>query len=152
MSEKKILMVASPGGHFVQLSLITQALSTYCNNFIIIGIYESKPSFIKGDIYCQVSDFSRDNPFVVFRSIKQAWRLLREHQPDLVITTGAAPGFVFTIISKILGLKAVWIDSIANSKKLSLSGRLAKLLGVHVLTQWQSVASDFDVLYKGKVI
>lgn len=152
MSDKKILMVASPGGHFVQLSLITEALSTYCNNFIIVGIYERKPTFIKGDTYFQVSDFNRDNPTVLFRSIRQAWLLLREHKPDLVITTGAAPGFVFTAISKLLGIKAVWVDSIANSRKLSLSGRFAKLLGVHVLTQWQNVARDFGVLYKGRVI
>ena len=145
-------MVASPGGHFVQLSLIAEALSNYCNNFIIVGIYESKPSFIKGGTYCQVSDFSRDKPIVLFRSLKQAWLLLREHKPDLVITTGAAPGFVFTAISKILGIKAVWVDSIANSRKLSLSGRFAKLLGVYVLTQWENVASDFGVLYKGRVI
>lgn len=152
MSDKKILMVASPGGHFVQLSLIAEALSNYCNNFIIVGIYESKPSFIKGDTYRQVSDFSRDNPAVLFKSIKQAWLLLREYKPDLVITTGAAPGFVFIAMSKILGIKAAWVDSIANSRKLSLSGRLAKLLGVYVLTQWQNVASNSSVLYKGRVI
>jgi hypothetical protein len=79
------------------------------------------------------------------------WLLVR-HRPAIVVTTGAAPGYVAARIAKYLGAKAVWIDSIANVERLSLSG---EKIGKHVdlwLTQWPHLAAPGGPQYFGSVL
>lgn len=49
------------------------------------------------------------------------------HRPDIVISTGAAPGFFALLFGKLLGARTIWIDSIANAEQLSVSGQKVKL-------------------------
>ncbi len=150
MLSKKLLLVASPGGHFVQLSLMADQLTGA--TFAVASTYSAKPSFIAGESYHQVTDFSRDTVYRIPQAIASCYRVLKAEKPDLVVTTGAAPGLLMVMLSRLMGIKALWIDSLANSKKLSLSGRIAKSLGINVLSQWPEVAKAEQVEYKGRVI
>ena len=59
----------------------------------------------------------------------------------MVVTTGAAPGLVALALAKLFaGSRTVWIDSIANTERLSLSGRLARPVADAWLTQWPHLA------------
>lgn len=145
-----ILLVASPGGHFVQLSLLAEGFKGY--NMIIVSTYADKPAFMPGDSYEQLPDFSRQSCFRFFPCFLKAVTIIKKYRPNLIITTGAAPGLVMILAAKILGVKAVWIDSLANSKRLSLSGRLAVMMGVETLTQWPEVAKTGGGRYEGRVI
>lgn len=147
---KKILMVASPGGHFVQLSLLAEGLG--CHDIIVASTYSIKPGFMPGSHYENIPDFNRDSFYKVFPALWACLRILRKYQPDLVVSTGAAPGLVMVVAAKIKGVRAVWVDSLANSKKLSLSGTLVKRLGGIVLSQWENVAQEEGVQYKGRVV
>ncbi|MCE0493299.1 hypothetical protein [Vibrio salinus] len=146
----KILLVASPGGHFVQLSLIAEKMLG--NQRIVVGTYDKSPSFMHCEKYYQIRDFSRTDAYKAgFVSIS-AIKILMSEKPDLVVTTGAAPGLIFAFMAKITGTKSVWIDSIANSKKLSLSGKIARKFGIKVLSQWKNVAEKNGLEYQGRVI
>jgi hypothetical protein len=46
----------------------------------------------------------------------------------------------------------LWIDSIANSERLSSSGRLAKKIAHRVVSQWPEVAEREGVACWGAVI
>ncbi|GLQ75302.1 glycosyltransferase family protein [Vibrio penaeicida] len=148
--KNKVLLISSPGGHFVQLSLLAEMLDEY--DVIVAGTYDKKPSFIVADRYYKVDDFSRDDAYKSVKVLFQCLKLLRKEKPKLVITTGAAPGLVMLFLSKFLGIKSIWIDSVANSQTLSLSGKIAKKLGVQVLSQWEKVAEKCDVNYYGRLI
>lgn len=144
----RVMFVASPGGHFVQMSL----LAANFESKIVVGTYDTCPSFLIADRYYRILDFSRDNPHLIFFAIKSAFSILRIEKPALVITTGAAPGLVFVIVAKLLKIKTLWIDSVANSRRLSMSGRIASFLGIDVLTQWPELADDIKVRYRGRVL
>lgn len=150
MASKKLLFVASPGGHLVQLGLIAECFEDV--ERVIVSTYREKPSFLPGDNYRRIEDFSRDNPHLAFKVLIQCCRILRLELPDLVVTTGAAPGLIMVIVSRLLRVRCVWVDSIANSKKLSLSGRIASKLGVSVVSQWKEVAENSNLIYRGRVI
>ncbi len=147
---QKIVLVASPGGHFVQLSLLAEELPEEC--LVVVGTYAVKPKFMPGSCYEQVPDFNRNSFYKAFEGFWKSLRIIKKHKPQLVVTTGAAPGLMMLFVSKMLGVQAVWIDSLANSNKLSLSGAIAKKIGGIVLSQWETVASDSEVLYRGRVI
>jgi UDP-N-acetylglucosamine:LPS N-acetylglucosamine transferase len=150
MKNKKLLFVASPGGHLVQLGLIAECFEDV--ERVIVSTYKEKPAFLHGDNYLRVEDFSRDNPHLAFKVLIQCFRILRLELPDLVVTTGAAPGLIMVIVSRFLRVRCIWVDSIANSKSLSLSGKIASRLGVSVISQWKEVSDDSNLIYRGRVI
>ena len=73
-------------------------------------------------------------------------------RPDVVITTGAAPGFAALMLGRILGAKTIWVDSIANSEELSSSGKNARRFAHLWLTQWQHLAKPGGPQYWGAVL
>ena len=74
-----------------------------------------------------------------------------KERPDVVVSTGAAPGYFGIRFGKLVGARTIWIDSIANAEELSLSGLKA---GKHVdlwLTQWEHLAQQEGPHYHGNV-
>ena len=72
-------------------------------------------------------------------------------RPDIVISTGAAPGLFAIIISRFVGAKTIWLDSIANYEQISLSGKLAKYFTHLHLTQWEHLTNQ-KTQFSGKVL
>jgi hypothetical protein len=88
-------------------------------------------------------------PGVIWRSLRCAWI----ERPHVVVTTGSMPLVVFCLWAKLLGAKIVWIDSVANTDGLSMSGRLARRFADLCLTQWPEVAQhEWGVEYAGQLI
>ena len=83
--------------------------------------------------------------------LKLAWILTRE-RPDVVVSTGALPGYFALRLAKLFGAKTIWLDSIANVDELSMSG---KMIGAHAdlwLTQWPHLAKPGGPVYRGTVL
>ena len=76
--------------------------------------------------------------------------MIRE-KPDVVITTGAAPGGVLILVAALLRKKTVWIDSIANVHRLSLSGRIASFFVSRTYTQWKELTNG-NIRFAGNVL
>ena len=127
------------------------------------------PAFEGHDIaFATVSDAYRGEAgsarFYIFRDVtrwdvtrwaqtivKLAWILWRE-RPDVVISTGALPGYFSLRLAKWFGARTVWLDSIANVEELSMSGQK---IGKHVdlwLTQWPHLARADGPYYRGTVL
>ena len=83
-------------------------------------------------------------------SFVQLLFIFLKFRPDVIITTGAAPGLLAILLGKLFFKKTIWIDSIANAENLSLCGKLSKGLANITLTQWESLATD-KVNFKGSV-
>ena len=87
-----------------------------------------------------IPDGSRTNILGIFKIIICLWKVETEFLPDVVVTTGAAPGLIGVVIGWLIGAKTIWLDSIASSEHASLSGRLAQPCATLWLTQWEDVA------------
>jgi hypothetical protein len=72
-------------------------------------------------------------------ALRILWVVLRE-RPDVVLSTGAAPGFFALLFGRLLGARTIWLDSIANIEELSMSGRMARRHADLWLTQWPHLA------------
>ncbi len=81
---------------------------------------------------------------------KLVWIVLRE-RPDVVVSTGAAPGYLALRVAKLVRARTVWVDSVANVEELSMSGRLASTKADLCLTQWPHLAEG-RVAYEGAVL
>lgn len=147
---KKILAVASFGGHWIQLRRLSPLFDRYRTTYV------STEKMLKRSVapnkFYDVVDAAKETKLkLVWLCICALYILIRV-RPDVVITTGAAPGLVFLVLGKVLGSKTIWLDSIANAEELSLSGKLAKRWADLWLTQWCDVADRTGASYIGRVL
>jgi hypothetical protein len=89
-----------------------------------------------------VQDANRWEKLNLIRSAFGITRLLLRVRPDIVITTGAAPGYFGARFGKWMGARVIWVDSVANAGELSMSGEKAGAFSDLWLTQWQHLSRE----------
>lgn len=155
----RVMAVASGGGHWVQLMRLIPAWDGCQVTYVT-----TNPGF-RADVeataaergqpkpdYRVVTDANRWQKVKLLRSLLQILRIVLTVRPDVVITTGAAPGYFALRLGKMIGSRTIWIESIANAEELSLAGQKA---GAHCdlwLTQWEHLAAPDGPDYKGAVL
>ena len=146
---KRILAVASGGGHWEQLLLLRPAFENAQVKFVttIDGLAERS-----GLTATIVPDCNRNTPL---RSIACAARLvvaIALFRPNVVISTGALPGLIALTLARKLGATTIWIDSVANAETMSMAGLQARSHADQWLTQWPDVAEATGAEYRGAVL
>src|SRR3954470_10768842 len=120
---RRILAVASSGGHWIQLRRLEPAFAGH--DVAWLTTHPGHRDEVAPARFHTVADANRRSKAALLRSaLKIAWVLLRE-RPDVVVSTGAAPGYLAIRGARLLGARTAWIHSVANVDELSLSGRLA---------------------------
>jgi len=57
------------------------------------------------------------------------------------------------LVGKMLGAKVVWIDSITNVERISLSGRMVRHVADLFLVQWPELVNQYkNIEYVGSLI
>jgi len=138
MRTKKILAISSGGGHWVQLLRLRSAFDG-CE-VIYATVKEGYRDDVAGEQFRVVPDSNQWNKFALLVTAWAVFRLLARERPDVVISTGAAPGYFALRIGRFLGARTIWVDSVANADQLSLSGQRAGLCADLWLTQWPNLA------------
>ncbi|MDB6093017.1 MAG: Oligosaccharide biosynthesis protein Alg14 like protein [Verrucomicrobia bacterium] len=146
----KVIAVSSGGGHWVQLLRLRPAFVDSDVTFVTVNPGNRRDV---GDAkFRLIPDSNRWNKLALVRSMLGAFWILLMVRPDVVITTGAAPGYFMVRLAKVFGARTVWLDSVANAETLSMSGEKA---GRHVdlwLTQWSHLAKENGPVYRGSVL
>ena len=148
---KRILAIASGGGHWVELQRLKPAFEDL--DVIYASVYPEYAEDVPGHRFYSFRDVSRWDRIGFVVLIVQLLRLLFTERPKIVITTGSLPCCIALILAKyLLGAKTMWIDSIANVQQLSSSGKLAGKFADVWLTQWPEVARDGGPHHWGAVL
>ena len=150
----RILAIASGGGHWVQLRRMRAAWGG-CG-VVWVTTHPGYRAEIEADAgdarFYAVIDANR---WQKARLIRQFWQILRivlRERPQVVVTTGAAPGYFAIRLGRMFGARTIWIDSIANAEELSLSGRKAGPYADLWLTQWPHLEREGGPQYWGAVL
>ena len=142
MKELKICVGASAGGHMNQLLRLLDCAGEWPS---VPSIYiTTKPELAgklqkRGKTYV-IGECNRHHPLMAMVIFKRAIGIMLRDKPDVIITTGAMPLALVCLVGKLMGKKVIWIDSIANTEKFSLSGSLMYRLADLFLTQWEDLA------------
>ncbi len=157
--QNKVMAIAPFVGHWVQLmrmrpawddcDLTYVATSKVCRDQVI---EYAKERNLKQPRFYAVPDADRSTKVrLLAQFVCVAWLTLRT-RPDVVISTGAAVGLLAIFFGRLLGARTVWVDSIANAEKLSLSGNHAGRFTDLWLTQWPHLASPKGPSHVGSVL
>jgi hypothetical protein len=152
-------VVASAGGHWVQLTRLWPAWSgakltvmTTKAGLRAECLHLSSSLGQPAPDFYVVPEANRWNKFRLILSLISIFWVILKVRPDIVITTGAAPGYFAVRVASLLGSRTVWIDSIANAEELSLSGKKAGAFVDLWLTQWPNLEHQDGPTYKGSVL
>jgi UDP-N-acetylglucosamine:LPS N-acetylglucosamine transferase len=145
----KLLAVASTGGHWIQLLRIVSPLNTELET-VYLSTHPKCATMVENHKFYTMTDFSRWDCYKLIYVFFQAIKIIRKERPDIVVTTGAAPGMITLFAAKLFNKKTIWIDSIANVKHLSFSGKIASKFAAKTYTQWEALATS-KILYAGNV-
>jgi hypothetical protein len=146
----KVLAVSSGGGHWVQLIRTLPAFAD-CN----VAFVTVNPAYrdqVPAHRFYAVNDATRWNKLGLLLLLFRLLTIVLRERPDVIISTGAAPGYFAIRIGRWLGARTIWIDSIANVERLSLSGQK---IGSHAdlwLTQWPHLACADGPRFEGAVL
>jgi len=147
---KKILAVASGGGHWVQLQRLRPAFAG--EHVIYVTVDKAYRADIGTAPLYVVNDATRWSKWSLVKlALRIAWIIMKE-RPDIVVTTGAAPGYFAVMFGKLSGARTAWIDSMANVEQLSMAGRKAGRWADRWLTQWPALAKPGGPTYEGAVL
>jgi len=148
----RICLVASAGGHASQLLELSESwrgIHTFC----ITTTSAVREKFSKyGRVYI-AGECNREHLLRVILVLLRCARIVFRERPDVVISTGAAVGCIACYLGKLLGARVIWVDSITNVERLSLSGRLVRYIADLFLVQWPELAEHYrNVEYVGAVV
>ena len=96
-----------------------------------------------------VRDASRWNKLALAASALKVLYVVARERPDVVVSTGAAPGYLALRFAKLIGAQTAWVDSVANVEEMSLSGQMASTKADLCLTQWPHLSGG-RVGYRGR--
>jgi UDP-N-acetylglucosamine:LPS N-acetylglucosamine transferase len=151
-TKMKICIAASAGGHLTQLLKLSESWQDY-ESFCVTTSDVVREKLQKYGKAYSVGECNREHPFRVILVLFRCIRVILYERPNVVISTGAAVGCIMCFLGKLLGAKVVWIDSIANVRLVSLSGRMVRHIADLFLVQWPELAEQYsNVEYSGAAI
>jgi UDP-N-acetylglucosamine:LPS N-acetylglucosamine transferase len=150
MSRPKLIALASGGGHWVQLQRLRPAFKDF--ETVYVSMFESYADQVVGNRVYTVPDASRFDLKSFAPVFWRALKVMLRERPQAVVTTGSAPMLAFIVLGRLMGCRTLWIDSIANSERMSSSGRLAKRLANRCISQWPEVAAREGVECWGAIL
>lgn len=148
---KKLCLVASPGGHFLELYLLKPFWEGKSRFWITFQSADTADLLKEEEVFWYTP--VRRNPLEYLKALWWSLKVLRAQRPSLVVTTGASIGAVAVHAARLLGIKSVYIELTDGIDSLSLSGRLASPIATHHLVQWKEAEKlSAWTQYQGKVI
>jgi UDP-N-acetylglucosamine:LPS N-acetylglucosamine transferase len=149
-SNIRILAVSSGGGHWVQLLRLMTAFEDCDIAFVTVN--DAYRMQVPGRRFYALNDATRWNKIGLVTMALRLAAIVARERPRIVISTGAAPGYVALRLGHLIGAKTIWLDSMANVECLSLSGQKIKGHADLWLTQWDHLAVPGGPHYAGSVL
>ena len=150
----KIALAASAGGHMNELLKTEEAWRGREFFFVTTtDVVATKLKNAYGSRVYAVGESNREHPLRALSVLAACARVVLRERPDVVLSTGAAHGCIICYLAKLLGARIIWIDSIANVERPSLSGRMVRWIADAFVVQWPDIAASWrGAEYHGELI
>jgi UDP-N-acetylglucosamine:LPS N-acetylglucosamine transferase len=145
-----VLIVASPGGHLLQMLALEPAWRDVERTWVTLRSTDVEYLLKDEEVVYGHGPTPRDIGNF-FRNLRLAWRVLREQNPSVVISTGAGLALPFFILGRLQRRRLVYVESITRVEKLALTGRLVYPLASAFFVQWDSLSELRRARFHGSV-
>jgi UDP-N-acetylglucosamine:LPS N-acetylglucosamine transferase len=144
MNKRKVMFIASTGGHLEELLQLKSMFSKYDyslitektkSNMYLKDIYKNKVHYL---IYGTKHHFLI-YPFKLLINCFISLAYYLRYRPDYIITTGVHTAGPMCCLGKIFGSKIIYIETFANMVTKTSTGRLIYPISDKFIVQWESM-------------
>ena len=141
---KKVLFISSTGGHLSEMMQLKPMFKKYNYHIIteytdstknLCKTYEGKVDYLvygtKDHLFSYIFKFS----FNIIKSFYLYFKI----RPKYIVSTGTHTAVPICYIGKLFGSKIIFIETFANSKTKTLSGKLVYPIADLFIVQWESM-------------
>lgn len=146
---QRVLCASSTGGHLSEMLQILPELEG--KDIIVLTSRASDAHAVARYRHHAVREASRWSRSKGLWTFVQFLVAVLRFRPDVVLSTGAAPGFFAAVAGRLTGARVIWVDSMANVSEVSLAGRLARRFSHAFFVQWEALA-DPASRFAGRLI
>ena len=144
MKKKKVLFISSTGGHLDELLQLKPLFENY-NYYLVtektksnLSLKDKFPGKVSYLIY-GTKDKLLIYPFKFALNILKSFYLYLKIRPKYIVTTGTHTAVPICYIGKIFGAKIVFIETFANSKTKTMSGKMIYPIANLFIVQWKEM-------------
>ena len=145
--KKKVLFIASTGGHLEELMQLKPMFDDYDyqiitektkSNLSLLKKYSGRVNFL---VYGSYTTLKKKivYPFKLFYNTIKSLILYLKIRPQYIVSTGAHTSGPMLLIGHIFGSKIVYIETFANSNSKSRTGSIVYKFADLFIVQWESM-------------
>ena len=154
---KKVLFISSTGGHLSEMMQLKPMFKKYNYHIIteytdstknLSKTYEGKVDYLvygtKDHLFSYIFKFS----FNILKSFYLYFKI----RPKYIVSTGTHTAVPICYIGKLFGSKIIFIETFANSKTKTLSGKLVYPIADLFIVQWEEMLKIYPkAVYGGQI-
>ena len=144
---ERVALVSSVGGHLTELLCLREAYEQHDHFYVFNDITQFAPP--AGTPVYTIAHAERD-PRVV-SNVFEVLRIFRKERPTVMLSTGAGPAVSAAIAAKLLGVRVVYVETVAAVSEPSLTGILMEPLADAYFVQWPELAKGKPERWKGNI-
>lgn len=155
---KKVLFIASTGGHLTELMAIKKMFDRYDyyivtektkDNLSLKKVYKNRISFLVSGTYTKKLS-KIVYPFKLFYNSLKSLIIYLKFRPGYIVSTGAHTAGPMCLIGHLFGSKVIFIETFANSKSRSKTGSIVYKFADLFIVQWESMLDLYpNAVYGG---
>jgi beta-1,4-N-acetylglucosaminyltransferase len=146
-----VLLVASNGGHLLQLSQMKDELAPRQRHWVTFDKPDAR-GLLEGERVTYAYHPTNRNLWNLLRNALLALRLIARVRPRAIVTTGAGVAVPFCYVGRAFGAHVVFIESFSRVSEPSLTARLVYPIATTFFVQWPKVARHFPrAKYEGTI-
>lgn len=135
----KICVVSSIGGHLDEVMQLYSIMRQY-EHFVVVNAEGDLPKEFE---HCTLRIAHSERDWKLIFNFREAYRILSQRRPDVILSCGAGPAVPFAIIGKLLGAKVIFVETFAAVDRPTLAGRLVYHLSDLFIYQWMRLAPAY---------
>lgn len=136
-ADSRVLLVSSNGGHLAQLAALKPWWESHERAWVTFRTPDAESYLAtEDDVFWAHHPTTRNVPNLL-RNTRLAFRVMREFEPDVVISTGAGVALPFFALARRTGAVTAYIEVFDRVDTATLTGRLCRPFTDVMAVQWQ---------------
>lgn len=152
---KKVLFISSTGGHLSEMMMLNDLFKKY--DYHIITEKTKTTESLKSKYHNKINyliygtkDHKISYPFKLLANCFKSLYFYFKIKPDFIVTTGAHTAGPMCCLGKIFGSRIIYIETFANMKTKTITGKLIYKFADLFIVQWESMLDLYpDATYGG---
>lgn len=137
-----VLLVASSGGHLLQLVALSEAWQGLSHLWITFDKSDARSLLQDEDHVVYAYGPTNRSLKNLVRNTVLALKVVTRVRPAVVLTTGAGVAVPFAWVGRLFGARVVYVESLTRIERLSLSGRAIAPVAHRLYVQWPELESE----------